>query len=196
MNRRVLIGILWALVALMAGLAVYVRQQSSPALRVAGAELQTGKEMARESIGKSVPDFSLPTLRPYRDEWGETLDYQEFADKVPLVINFWASWCIPCRKEAPLLEAAWQRYEGRAQFLGVNYQDQRADALEFIEEFGHSFPSGADPRGEVGLDFGLFGVPTTYFVDPDGTIHSVIVGEISADELESNIYGLLATEAP
>lgn len=190
MRTKVLIGILWASVAVMAGIALYVRQQPSPPLEVSGSESKTATEAERTSTGKSVPDFSLPTLEPYRDKWGDSLDYQEFAGRAPLVINVWASWCVPCRKEAPLLEAAWQEHGERVQFLGINYQDQEEDALDFIEEFGHTFPSGADPRGDVARDFGLFGVPTTYFVDPDGTIRTVKIGEISADELESNIEGL------
>ena len=201
MKLKVLIGILWALAAVVAGLALYFRQQQqpSPGLRVWGADLETAREAATEaegeSTGKKVPNFSLSTLEPFRAEWGETLDYREFAGTEPLVINFWASWCVPCREEAPRLEAAWQKYGDRVQFLGINYQDQEADALAFIEEFGHGFPSGADPRGEVGLDFGLFGLPATYFVDPEGTIRSVKIGEISADELESNIQGLLTANA-
>lgn len=195
MRLKVLIGVLWASVAVMAGLALWAKQQSSPATEAQGSALEaTTEEVEREAKGKSVPDFSLPTLEPYRDEWGDTLEYDEFVGEAPLVINFWASWCVPCRNEAPLLGAAWQEYGDRVQFLGINYQDQEADALDFIEEFGHTFPSGADPRGGAGLDFGLFGVPTTYFVDLGGTIRTVKLGEISAGELESNIQGLLAAD--
>jgi len=127
--------------------------------------------------------------------WGDTIEYEEFVGSGPLVINFWASWCLPCRNEAPLLEAAWQEYGERVRFLGINFQDREADALAFLEEFGHTFPSGADPRGEAGRDFRLIGVPTTYFVDARGTIRTVKVGEIDAAELESNVAGLLAVDA-
>ena len=195
MSLKVLIGILWALVAVMVGIALWVWQKPSPSIKVWGADLETAAESEREAAGKRIPDFSLPTLEPFRDEWGDTLDYQEFAGKTPLLINFWASWCVPCREEAALLEAAWQVHGERVQFLGINYRDQEADALGFIEEFGHSFPSGSDPRGDAGLDFGLFGIPATYFVDRDGTIRTVKVGEISADELESNLEGLLTADA-
>lgn len=195
MSFKVIIGVLWALVAVMGGLALWVWQKPAPSINVWGADLKTAAESEREAAGKTVPDFSLPTLEPFRGEWGTTLDYQDFAGKTPMLINFWASWCVPCREEAALLEAAWKTYGERVQFLGINYRDQEADALDFIEEFGHNFPSGADPRGEAALDFGLFGVPTTYFVDRDGTIRTVKVGEISADELESNLEQLLSADA-
>jgi cytochrome c biogenesis protein CcmG/thiol:disulfide interchange protein DsbE len=194
---RVLIGILWAAVLVMAGLAFWVNSQTRNADgNGQPVELKTAADAEREASGKTVPSFSLPTLPPYLEEWGNSIDYEDFAGKTPLVVNFWASWCPPCRREAPLLEAAWQKHRARVQFIGVNFQDQEADALEFIEEFGQTFPSGADRRGETGLDFGVFGMPTTYFVDPEGTIRAAKVGEISADELETKIAQLLAAERP
>jgi cytochrome c biogenesis protein CcmG/thiol:disulfide interchange protein DsbE len=192
---RVLIGILWAAVLGMAGIAFWVNSQTRTANgNSAPAELKTAAEAETEASGTTVPNFSLPTLEPYREEWGDSINYEDFAGKKPLVINFWASWCPPCRREAPLLEAAWQKHRTEVQFIGVNFQDQEADALEFIEEFGHTFPSGADRRGETGLDFGVFGMPTTYFVDPGGTIRTAKVGEISAEELETNIAQLVSAE--
>jgi cytochrome c biogenesis protein CcmG/thiol:disulfide interchange protein DsbE len=196
-TMRVLVVILWASVLVMAGLSLWVRSQTRSGLEVGtAAELKTAADAEREASGKTVPNFSLPTLEPYRGEWGDTLDYQEFAGKLPLVINFWASWCPPCRREARLLEASWQKHRTQVQFIGVNFQDPEADALAFIEEFGQTFPSGADRRGEVGIEFGVFGMPTTYFVDPNGTVLAAKVGEISAEELEENIARLLAAERP
>ena len=191
MNLKVLAVILWTVAAVAVGLALWIRQKPSTPLQLSQPNPKAAASLEREAAGKRVPNFRLRTLEPFRDEWGDTLDYQEFTGKAPLVINFWASWCVPCREEAPLLEAAWQKRGERVQFIGINYRDQEEDALDFIAEFGQSFPSGADPRGDVGLEFGLFGIPTTYFVDPDGTIRSVKVGEISADELESKLEELV-----
>lgn len=160
-----------------------------------GAGGPESTEAAPSLAGKPAPDFRLPTLEPYRAEWGETLALEDFLSERPLVVNFWASWCVPCRREAPLLEAAWQRHRGRVQFIGVNFQDQEAEALKFIEEFGQSFPSGADPRGEVGVAFGLFGVPTTYFIRPDGMIRAQKVGELSEEELDAYLKELLLARA-
>jgi cytochrome c biogenesis protein CcmG/thiol:disulfide interchange protein DsbE len=191
---RVLIGILWAAALVMAGLALWLNNQRSAAGTSTSSQLQTAAEAETEVSGKTVPNFSLPTLPPYREEWGDSINYEDFAGKKPLVINFWASWCPPCRREARLLEASWQKHRTNVQFIGVNFQDQEADALEFIDEFGQTFPSGADRRGETGIEFGVFGMPTTYFVDPDGTIRAAKVGEISAEELETKIAQLLSAE--
>jgi cytochrome c biogenesis protein CcmG/thiol:disulfide interchange protein DsbE len=194
---RVLISVLWTAVFVMAGLAFWFNSQTRNADdNGQPAELKTAADAEGEASGQTVPSFSLPTLPPYRVEWGNSIDYEDFVGKTPLVVNFWASWCQPCRREAPPLEAAWQKHRAKVQFIGVNFQDQEADALAFIEEFGQTFPSGADSRGETGLAFGVFGMPTTYFVDPDGTIRSAKIGEIRADELESKIAQLLPAERP
>lgn len=191
-----MIAVLWTAAAVMAGLALWALQRSAPAADAPGSALKAAAEEAeREAAGRAVPGFRVPTLEPYRDVWGDTIEYAEFVGSGPLVINFWASWCLPCRNEAPLLEAAWQKYGESVRFLGINFQDREADALAFLMEFGHTFPSGADPRGEAGRDFRLIGVPTTYFVDTRGTIRTVKVGEIDAAELESNVAGLLAVDA-
>jgi cytochrome c biogenesis protein CcmG/thiol:disulfide interchange protein DsbE len=194
---RALIGVLGAAVLVMAGLGLWVHSRTGAAGgNSTSAELSTAADAVRDTGGETVPSFNLPTLAPYRQEWGNSIDYENFAGKKPLVINFWASWCPPCRREAPLLEAAWQKHRAKVQFIGVNFQDQEADALAFIEEFAQSFPSGADRRGDTGLDFGVFGMPTTYFVDPDGTIRAAKVGEISAGELEKKMSELLSAEGP
>lgn len=142
-----------------------------------------------------VPDIELATLPPYREEWGDTLRLHDFAGRIPLVVNVWASWCPPCRREAPLLEAAWHKYRDRVQFIGINLRDSEGAALDFIQEFGQSFPSGADPRGDAADAFGLVGVPTTYFIEASGRIDSAKVGEIAEEELALRIQALLPTQA-
>lgn len=146
--------------------------------------------------GDALPDLELATLEPYREAWGDALRLRDLAARTPLVVNFWASWCPPCRREAPLLEAAWQKYQGRVQFVGINLRDQEDAALAFIQEFGQSFPSGADPRGEAAIAFGLVGVPTTYFVAQGGRMQTVKVGEITGDELEQRLQALLSAQVP
>lgn len=148
-----------------------------------------------ETSGDRVPDIELATLPPYREEWGNTLRLHDFAGRTPLVVNVWASWCPPCRREAPVLEAAWKTYRDRVQFIGIDLRDAEDAALEFIQEFGQSFPSGADPRGDAADAFGLVGVPTTYFIDARGRIDSTKVGEITEEELATRIQALLPTHA-
>ena len=91
-------------------------------------------------VGKPAPDFQLTLFD------GSQVRLSDFRDRV-VFLNFWASWCPPCRAEAPLLEAAWRHYRDRGVvFLGVNIQDREASAREFLEEFGITFPNGRDPE--------------------------------------------------
>lgn len=88
----------------------------------------------------------------------------------PVLINFWASWCIPCEEEAAALERASRAYAGRVTFVGVNVQDTDAAAREFLRRFGVTYPNGRDATGEIAVDYGMSGVPETYFVDRDGRL--------------------------
>lgn len=102
----------------------------------------------------------------------------------PVVVNFWASWCEPCRVEAELFEAAWRaeqaREDGGALFVGVNRQDTRSAALAFLDEFDVGYPNGADDDGAWGRGFGVIGLPTTFFVDDAGEIQAVVWGPITS----------------
>jgi cytochrome c biogenesis protein CcmG/thiol:disulfide interchange protein DsbE len=102
-----------------------------------------------------------------------------------IVVNFWASWCEPCHVEAGLFEAAWlAEQDNGITFIGVNRQDTPAAALAFLQEFGVSYPNGADDGGTWGRAFGVIGLPTTFFIDAQGEIQSVVWGPItSAGEL-------------
>lgn len=98
----------------------------------------------------------------------------------PAVVNVWASWCLPCRSEAPLLAAAHRRYGEEIAFIGVDVQDDRPSARAFIVEFGLDFTHYFDPGRAVPVELGGFGVPITYFVAPGGEIvhtHSGIIDE-------------------
>lgn len=98
----------------------------------------------------------------------------------PAVINVWASWCLPCRSEAPLLAAASRELADEVAFIGIDVQDDRASALEFISEFGLDFDHYFDPNRAVPAELGGFGTPITYFADADGTListHSGIIDE-------------------
>lgn len=110
----------------------------------------------------------------------------------PLVINIWASWCVPCRSEAPLLAAAHAEFGDEVRFVGIDTQDSQADAAGFITEYGlDGFEHWFDPSGSVRAELGGFGVPVTYFVTVDGevTIHAGIIDErtlvLGIDELLS-----------
>jgi cytochrome c biogenesis protein CcmG/thiol:disulfide interchange protein DsbE len=107
-----------------------------------------------------------------------------------VVLNFWASWCVPCRKEMPALQEASEEVQGRVAFVGVNHQDSRGEALKFLEETGVRFPAAYDPEGRTATAYGLFGMPTTIFISPDGRILERHRGEISEAELKRKIERL------
>jgi cytochrome c biogenesis protein CcmG/thiol:disulfide interchange protein DsbE len=107
------------------------------------------------------------------------------------VVNVWASWCIPCRSEAPLFRKASARYAGRLRFLGLDSEDSRGEALAFIREFGLPYPSGFDPSGAIRHHLHVLGLPTTFFYRAGGETAFVHNGEIHSGDLQSKIDFLL-----
>lgn len=115
------------------------------------------------------------------------------SEGLPTVVNVWASWCIPCRAETPRFVAAAKHYEGSVRFLGLDTQDAKDTALDFIREFKIPYPSGLDPRGKVARHLKVLGLPTTFFYRPDGKLAFVHSGEISEEDLEEKIEQLVLT---
>jgi len=111
----------------------------------------------------------------------------------PAVLNFWASWCYPaCYEEAPLLEATWRKFKDQGlMVVGVDIQDKEANALEFIQRFGFTFPNAPDPGSKVSIDYGVYGVPETFFVDRHGRIAYKHVGALTPGLLEAQVEALL-----
>ncbi|MGH7810958.1 MAG: TlpA family protein disulfide reductase [Candidatus Binatia bacterium] len=96
-------------------------------------------------------------------------------------LNFWASWCTPCRDEARDLEAAWQKVKDKDRvFLGVALQDNDKDSREFLKEFDVTYPNGKDETGKIAVDYGTWGIPESFFIDPQGRITYKHVGGIRA----------------
>jgi len=112
----------------------------------------------------------------------------------PLVVNFWASWCTPCRKEMPVLQALSQQLRGRVDFLGVDYLDQAGAARRLAAETGVTYRLAADPRGRAGAELGITGLPTTLFIDAGGVLVGRRVGELDARRLREAIGGYLRVE--
>ena len=113
----------------------------------------------------------------------------------PVLMNVWASWCVPCRREMPLLQEAHEKYGDRVAFIGVNHQDQRDAALEFLRETGVTYRSAFDPHGSTARSYGAFGLPTTYFITASGRIVATKTGELTADQLASELDRLLQPSA-
>ncbi len=139
--------------------------------------------------GKPAPAFSLRTLNS-----GETLSLAQFRGR-PVVINFWASWCGPCRYEHPVLEWGAQQFGSQAQFLGIVFEDTEENAKAYLADMGGSFPQLIDPRSRVTVDYGVSGVPETYFITADGIIMTKHVGPISDQMLAQRIRELTAASA-
>ncbi|MDR7563646.1 MAG: TlpA disulfide reductase family protein [Armatimonadota bacterium] len=135
-----------------------------------------------------APDFLLETLD------GRELALSELRGK-PVVLNFWASWCVPCRLEMPILEDAAKRYRGRVHFLGVNVLDRPPLAKAFVRKLGVTFPSVLDEDGVVLAKYRVVGLPTTVFITRSGRLFEVhagpFVGPEGARRLEDYIARLL-----
>lgn len=143
---------------------------------------------AQPTEGKA-PDFTLTTF----DE-SQTYTLSELRGQV-VVINFWASWCVPCEEEADDLEAAWQFYKDRGvQFLGVAYVDSEVKALEFIAEHGVTYPNGPDLRSQISDLYEIRGVPETFIVNADGEITFFAMEPLTFSRLSAEIDKALAQQ--
>jgi cytochrome c biogenesis protein CcmG, thiol:disulfide interchange protein DsbE len=149
-----------------------------------------------------APAFELPRLE------GGSLSSSELEGR-PVVINFWASWCTPCREEAPLLERTWHEYkDDGVVIVGINIRDSITEARKFVDEFGITYPIVRDESGELERDFGVTGLPETFFIDHEwrfirsvsgsevGARQGIVVlGAISEEQLVTNIEILLRRAA-
>lgn len=139
-------------------------------------------------IGRTPPDFSLPPLEGSGVEALGAADLRGLPG--PVIVNFWASWCVPCIIEHPQLMRLHR--EGIAVF-GIAYKDKPADSLRFIRERGNPYHLlGKDEPGRVAIDWGVYGVPETYLLDRQGIIRWRFAGPITPDVLSEDLRPLLA----
>ncbi|HEY8600641.1 MAG TPA: redoxin domain-containing protein [Thermomicrobiales bacterium] len=143
-------------------------------------------------VGKSVPlkgpaqDFSVTTLD------GQTLKLSDLRGKV-VVLNVWASWCIPCQDEAGELNRSYDLYKGRdVAFVGIAFNDDTDPMRQFVNRYNVAYPVALDPEGRISIGLGITGVPETYLIDPQGNLTQKWVGPITAKQLN----GLLAPMVP
>jgi cytochrome c biogenesis protein CcmG/thiol:disulfide interchange protein DsbE len=137
----------------------------------------------------------LPTTTPGLPTFDEETFQQLLVELrgTPVVVNIWASWCGPCRDEAPILAQAARAYGRRVQFLGVDILDSMDAATAFTREFQIPYPSVFDPSGHIRDALGFFGQPDTIFYGPDGSEVATVSGALSQHVLSINIGRLLAT---
>jgi cytochrome c biogenesis protein CcmG, thiol:disulfide interchange protein DsbE len=135
-----------------------------------------------------APDLELPALNG-----DQTISLADYRGKA-VVLNFWASWCEPCKEEAPMLQEAWERHRERGLVvLGVDAQDFRRDARRFAERYGLTYPLAHDGPGSSLGRYGLTGFPETWWVDRQGRLVAHVRGEFSQEELDRNIEKALGS---
>jgi peroxiredoxin len=139
--------------------------------------------------GQAAPDFVLPALA------GDgTVKLSDFKGE-PVVVNFWASWCRPCRAEFPLLADARTRHRADGlEVIGVSYRDIPSDARTFAQEKKATWPLARDDRGAVASAYGVRAIPQTYFIRADGTVAARVFGITTKAELEENLKAILPTK--
>jgi cytochrome c biogenesis protein CcmG/thiol:disulfide interchange protein DsbE len=143
------------------------------------------REVPSPLIDKPAPAFSLPRL----DDPSKQLGKQDLLGQVWL-LNVWASWCVACREEHPLLVEFSRRKV--VPIYGLNYKDGRAEAQRWLASFGDPYTASiSDTKGQVGIDFGVYGVPETFVIDKQGTIRLKHIGPITPDVLRDTILPLV-----
>ena len=131
-----------------------------------------------------APDFTVENAN------GEEVKLSDYVGK-PIVLNFWASWCSPCKSEMPEFNAAWEELEGEVQFLMVNMTDGSREtvdtAKEYVEGEGFTFPVLFDTNSEAAIAYGAYSLPTTYFIDAEGYLVARAVGAIDGETLQKGL---------
>lgn len=158
-----------------------------PLLLVIGLGMALGQANLTQVTQGLAPEFTLSLFD------GGSVSLREQRGKVVL-INFWASWCGPCRAEAPELNLIWNEYQNRGVvLLGIDYLDNESDARAFLEEFGVSYLNGPDIGSRIARMYRIKGVPETYLVDKQGKLAATLLRPTTAAELRSLLDGLIAS---
>jgi thiol-disulfide isomerase/thioredoxin len=150
---------------------------------------QTTAKTVSADLRRAFEKAGIPVLKektPIRDFTvtlldGKTQSLSGYRGKV-VFLNFWATWCPPCRAEMPSMETLYQRYRGRdLEFLAVDLQESRDEVAAFLEEQNLSFPAGLDSSGQIGNLYGIRGIPATFIIDKEGLIIAAVVGGMEWD---------------
>jgi cytochrome c biogenesis protein CcmG/thiol:disulfide interchange protein DsbE len=141
-------------------------------------------------VGRPAAPFSLVTFS------GSPMSLERYRGKV-VVLNFWASWCYPaCYEEAPALERGWRAYRDRdVVVVGVAIQDKDEASRKFISDFSLSFPNAPDPSGKVSVEYGVYGVPETFFIDRAGRIRLKHNGAVTDELFRAQVEALIGEPA-
>ena len=149
-----------------------------------------GKSTATGRSGEKLIDIPPPSFGG-REIQGGFFSLDEHKGS-PLIINFWASWCPPCREETPDIEEIWKTYKDQGLVVvGVNVQDIEEEAEKYLSEFSVTFPNVMDKQGKITVDYGVTGLPVTFFVSREGLVIGRWVGSISEERLDSWVAFLM-----
>jgi cytochrome c biogenesis protein CcmG/thiol:disulfide interchange protein DsbE len=133
----------------------------------------------------AAPDFTLTTFE------GDTLRLADMRGDV-VVLNFWATWCLECEREASDLEMAWRTYQDDGvRFVGIDYLDQEPLNLEYLQRYDITYPNGPDIQGRIYNAYGVQGLPETFVIDRNGNVAKVYIGAVTQAELSAEIERLL-----
>tara|TARA_B100001123_G_scaffold68765_1_gene76849 strand:+ start:3129 stop:3749 length:621 start_codon:yes stop_codon:yes gene_type:complete len=177
-SKKLKAAVIFLLAMLIAGFTIFL------AIGVMGTTTATSRS-GKELVGKKAPSFVAPKVG------GQLVSLENYKNK-PLVLNFWASWCPPCRDETPGMERIWRKYEDQGVvILGINVQDGEKEAERYISEFGVTFSNALDLDGSITVDYGVTGLPVTFFIDNDSVVTGRWVGSISEDRLDNWVSNLL-----
>lgn len=135
---------------------------------------------AEPAVNHPAPDFTLTTLG------GEQFTLSEQGG-TPVVLNFWATWCGPCQRELPALQAAAERYAGRVHFVGVDQGESAETVQKYVDELGLTFTIPIDKEQLMAQRYNVMGLPTTFFIDGEGVIRHLWMGEMTSITLEEGI---------
>jgi cytochrome c biogenesis protein CcmG/thiol:disulfide interchange protein DsbE len=143
------------------------------------------KLRSEATVGKSAPSFALEQVQ------GGHFDLEAYRGS-PVVVNFWSTWCQPCKIEHPVLLGAAKTYgPAGVRFVAVVYQDEPANVRRYIKQYGSAWPTLLDPGGRTAISYGVAGVPETFFVDREGTIVHKVAGPVSQSVMIQTLESLL-----
>lgn len=132
-------------------------------------------------VGKKAPDIHIESFD------GTKIQLRDYNDKIVL-LNFWASWCMPCKQEAPEIDSSWNKYRNSdVVFIGINILDDESNARRYLDEYKPEYLNGYDREGNIALEFGVSGVPETYFIGKDSIIMDKYVGPLSEELIHKYI---------
>jgi cytochrome c biogenesis protein CcmG/thiol:disulfide interchange protein DsbE len=141
-----------------------------------------------------APDFELTLFEGYEGNAGTSPARLSGLKGKPVVLNFWASWCVPCAQEAADLQAVYEKYQDQVVFLGVDWTDIEGDALNYLKRFGITYANGPDLQTRIGPQYRITGVPETYVIDQAGNVQYVKVSPVTVAELSAVLDRLLQTK--